>query len=171
MRLIKPLGSKGLMMLPRWALLNTTNSAETLSWGTPTSGRWVNIGTLFWQQFSYIYAWAACKHRTDLDVYLVSESKCLPLGLMAITVLLFYLISSTFRLQWSAWADGLTSKMTTRRSTRGSWRLSGMYIRTSLNVKGFYLEWDAAFVQVFASLVFWSCLIAGAASCIRKNTE
>lgn len=119
----------------------------------------------------YIYTWAACKHRTDLDVYLVSESKCLPLGLMAITVLLFYLISSTFRLQWSAWADGLTSKMTTRRSTRGSWRLSGMYIRTSLNVKGFYLEQDATFVQVFASLVFWSCLIAGAASCIRKNTE
>lgn len=41
MRLIKLWGSKDPKMWPRWALLSTTSSAETLSWDMPTSGRWV----------------------------------------------------------------------------------------------------------------------------------
>lgn len=41
MRLTRLWGLKGLKMWLRWASLSTTSSAETLSWDTPMSGRWV----------------------------------------------------------------------------------------------------------------------------------
>lgn len=55
-------------MWPRWASASTTSSAETLSWDTPTSGRWAYRKK--WYAVSYLWdQFGPCFHVSDWAVH------------------------------------------------------------------------------------------------------